>query len=76
MKTIALLSTTILLSACNFSLSSGTDQEKRNKYRQADEQILCNPVDGRSFYIESHVSFTSFVLRTPHLDYVCKKQGN
>jgi hypothetical protein len=56
---ISLLLLVILLAGCEDS------------YRLADNQVLCNK-QHQAFYIKPNVGATSFVMRNPSLDEVCK----
>jgi len=41
-------------------------------HRLADEKVLCDPHSHQAYYIKPNVGSTSFVLRNPNLDGVCK----
>ena len=55
----ALLLTAIMLAGCE------------DNYRLADEQVLCNK-QHQAFYVKPNVGATSFVMRNPTLDELCK----
>ena len=42
-----------------------------DNYRLADEQVLCNK-QHQAFYVKPSVGATSFVMRNPTLDEICK----